>query len=489
MKPARFYAKLTLLSFIFFIQNLQSQVTPTNELARYWLSQKDQDENYLFAICADPHNKEDIYELSRLSTFLSEMEAYDPAFVICCGDLTNYGTAGELDLFNDTVNAWMNTTHIPVFCVPGNHDLYTGTTSLYEQYIGITDDYFDFSTDRFILINSMQKGTPYGYYEITSSQLQTAEGWMQGASGNIFSFMHAQFIGKAWCCCGLDINEDCCVGGDGCQGCGANEISDGPEPGYTEYHNLLKQYNAIGQFNGHTHGYNFTNYENVNYLTVGNMDWSLCQVDHCNNITVTTFLYQGPDNNLLLYDMRNEVLVNSNTISDCIKCTEVSTKIITQAVNPFEQESYHVSNYILANNSIHNGGHAKYLAANYVKLSSGFKAFQGSYFKASAEECNIIQIPASAFKNSSESIAYSNIDQEAYLRLYPNPTNGFLYIEAPDEFDKAIIEIFDVLGGKVVSGTISGKTNTINLSGNQRGTYFLKIYSDNKVYTHILILN
>ena len=72
------------------------------------------------------------------------------------------------------------------------------------------------------------------------------------------------------------------------------------------------------------------------------------------------------------------------------------------------------------------------------------------------------------------------------LALYPNPvSNGKLYIESSKSLSKRI-DIFDVLGKKVLSTSISGKT--LDVSSLHSGVYIIKIEEGSSTATRKLVI-
>jgi len=69
------------------------------------------------------------------------------------------------------------------------------------------------------------------------------------------------------------------------------------------------------------------------------------------------------------------------------------------------------------------------------------------------------------------------------LSFYPNPTQGLIYINQRN-IDK--VEVFDIMGRNL--GLIHYQNNEIDLSGNKRGAYLLRIYTDKGVATIKAIL-
>ena len=72
------------------------------------------------------------------------------------------------------------------------------------------------------------------------------------------------------------------------------------------------------------------------------------------------------------------------------------------------------------------------------------------------------------------------------LTLFPNPvSNGKIYIVSAKNLSKTI-EVFDVLGKKKLSTSVSG--NTLDISKLSSGVYIIKIAEDNYVETRKLVV-
>lgn len=67
---------------------------------------------------------------------------------------------------------------------------------------------------------------------------------------------------------------------------------------------------------------------------------------------------------------------------------------------------------------------------------------------------------------------------EIVLNVYPNPTNGTVYIEFSQLTD-GFLTVYDAVGQIVTKENITNLKHTINLEGNERGIYFLKVESKN----------
>ena len=71
-----------------------------------------------------------------------------------------------------------------------------------------------------------------------------------------------------------------------------------------------------------------------------------------------------------------------------------------------------------------------------------------------------------------------------YFSVYPNPTNSRVNIKSDNKFDE--VEIFDVLGQKVLSSKIS-ENQEIDMSLLQSGTYLLKLKNEEVIKTTKII--
>jgi Secretion system C-terminal sorting domain len=72
------------------------------------------------------------------------------------------------------------------------------------------------------------------------------------------------------------------------------------------------------------------------------------------------------------------------------------------------------------------------------------------------------------------------------LNLYPNPvSNGKVYITSKNDLDKEI-QIFDILGKKVLQTTLSSKE--LNVSNLSPGVYIIKIKEEDASTTRKLII-
>lgn len=75
------------------------------------------------------------------------------------------------------------------------------------------------------------------------------------------------------------------------------------------------------------------------------------------------------------------------------------------------------------------------------------------------------------------------------IQLFPNPTNGLLNINIPNDFLNKEIMITNILGQKIISSSVNHKNTMINLDKFPAGTYFVNIYENSRlIYMDKIIL-
>jgi Domain of unknown function DUF11/Secretion system C-terminal sorting domain/MAM domain, meprin/A5/mu/N-terminal domain of BNR-repeat neuraminidase len=94
--------------------------------------------------------------------------------------------------------------------------------------------------------------------------------------------------------------------------------------------------------------------------------------------------------------------------------------------------------------------------------------------------------------NFTVATSINEISQDLNIKLYPNPTNGIVYLSLDvNTISKGSIEVFNSTGSRVYSKNLHNKTesvNEINLSNLPKGMYFVKINTDNNSNTKKLII-
>jgi hypothetical protein len=111
------------------------------------------------------------------------------------------------------------------------------------------------------------------------------------------------------------------------------------------------------------------------------------------------------------------------------------------------------------------------------KNASGIQSFAGKVI--------------TAIRSDIGGVAASGVDDKTittHVIVYPNPSTGQIYVsrDKPGEYS---VEVFDALGKKVYTASkIKSSETLINLSGNHRGIYFVRVNSEKEVSTTKIIL-
>jgi len=72
----------------------------------------------------------------------------------------------------------------------------------------------------------------------------------------------------------------------------------------------------------------------------------------------------------------------------------------------------------------------------------------------------------------------NNINSIAGLSVYPNPTKGMVTVNLEKVSDNTSITVYDMLGKVIVTEALISRTTNIDLTGNEKGIYFINIQSD-----------
>lgn len=130
---------------------------------------------YRFGLLSDVHNQssqtdEPTADLQKALSFFNDKESV--MFTCICGDITQNGTAEELAIFKNNVEA--KSPNTPVYVCTGNHDVTSGfNASNWKTYTGC-DKVFEVAqgSDHFLFLSMNawsfgQSGTPYSDEDIT----------------------------------------------------------------------------------------------------------------------------------------------------------------------------------------------------------------------------------------------------------------------------------------------------------------------------------
>jgi transglutaminase/protease-like cytokinesis protein 3 len=76
------------------------------------------------------------------------------------------------------------------------------------------------------------------------------------------------------------------------------------------------------------------------------------------------------------------------------------------------------------------------------------------------------------------------------LKVFPNPSNGFIKIMIPSEYSTCEVNIYNFMGAVIYNNILmNSEMNTINLSDQVSGVYFIKVNAGNSKFYKKFILN
>lgn len=87
------------------------------------------------------------------------------------------------------------------------------------------------------------------------------------------------------------------------------------------------------------------------------------------------------------------------------------------------------------------------------------------------------------------SVSVEEIDLEARIVVYPNPSNGVFNINIPTELNENVkVKVFNVLGEVVFANEENGIVSQLNLSHLEKGMYYMNISNDNFKTTKQIVI-
>ncbi len=70
--------------------------------------------------------------------------------------------------------------------------------------------------------------------------------------------------------------------------------------------------------------------------------------------------------------------------------------------------------------------------------------------------------------------------KRVYVETYPNPTRDFVNVLINKEFEKAIVEVYNLTGQHLQTKEVKYRSTPISLGNYPAGVYILKIKTDNQ---------
>lgn len=147
---------------------------PPGKSARFVISHKLNDSGkFTFALVGDPQGNMEVF-----SGILAEIKKKKPLFIIILGDLVERGTSEEYREYLKTISGFP----IPIYHIPGNHDITDGGRSKFLWDVSPTDYSFDVGKFHFTMLDSSR-------WYLRENQWVWLEDELKKCS-NCFVFMH-----------------------------------------------------------------------------------------------------------------------------------------------------------------------------------------------------------------------------------------------------------------------------------------------------------
>jgi hypothetical protein len=108
--------------------------------------------------------------------------------------------------------------------------------------------------------------------------------------------------------------------------------------------------------------------------------------------------------------------------------------------------------------------------------TAGVGTYTLSYMYTDANSCINTDTAVVAVQNC-------GVDVRAFTKgnisIYPNPATAIFYIQTNTAFENSVVELYDVLGKKVISEKLSGNLSSLSLGNLGSGVYQVRVLSDN----------
>ena len=88
---------------------------------------------------------------------------------------------------------------------------------------------------------------------------------------------------------------------------------------------------------------------------------------------------------------------------------------------------------------------------------------------------------------STSSVGIEENDVESFISVYPNPTKGLFNLSLGQVSDNATVVVYDMLGKEVINQQLKSQSTLIDLTGNDKGIYFVKILNGDQIITKRIV--
>ncbi|CAI8356006.1 MAG: Uncharacterised protein [Cryomorphaceae bacterium] len=167
----------------------------------------------------------------------------------------------------------------------------------------------------------------------------------------------------------------------------------------------------------------------------------------------------------------NATGIYSDTISNHLGCDSIISYDLT--INPLDNSvSYYDGDKLISHDS---ASYYQWLSCdfNFSKVANGTSMI----FAPTSNGSYAVEVSKGACRDTSDCFLIQNVSIESDLvnnseiKLYPNPTNGIVTIDAK-QFQKAVV--FDATGRLI----LTSNSNIIDLERQPKGLYSIKVYTE-----------
>jgi hypothetical protein len=148
------------------------------------------------------------------------------------------------------------------------------------------------------------------------------------------------------------------------------------------------------------------------------------------------------------------------------------------------------------------GSRANIIAGGLIRFLPGFHAEPGSYMDAKitidGTFCsgsmqpiivNADQVVEKSIRIDEEVVNVSNMSPETGIKVYPNPNDGRFFIKFSFLQQKATIKVYNILGILIHQSILNESDySRIELPNHNHGIYFIKIITDDKLFSEKIIV-
>lgn len=91
-------------------------------------------------------------------------------------------------------------------------------------------------------------------------------------------------------------------------------------------------------------------------------------------------------------------------------------------------------------------------------------------------------------ENPTTFVGTTEFEKQASFNVYPNPSNGEVFITVPSVDESTVISVFDAVGQEIRSVKVNSTTTTVSLQNEPKGLYFVRMTSKGEQKTAKLVL-